>query len=168
MLKFKTFVHVWLFWSWESIENIWVHSMKVGIWRCSEEEPSGLAWGPLFSHVEICTNTKWSQIFVSNAHDNGRALCQIWTFFIKVCKFCHVRPNFRLFRPKNCSKCIKCWKWKQSCMCAWFDAGNTWKKVGGNTHLSWWGCFTKWTMQDEGFVCTIGIHRCYGTVMNPF
>ena len=132
------------------------------------KDPSGLARGPPFSHVQICTSTKWSQIFVSNAHGNGGAPCQIWTFFIKVCKFCHVRPIFRLFWPKNCSKCIKCGKWKQSCMSAWFDAGNTWKKVGGNTHLSWLGCFTKWTVQDEGFVCGIGIHRCYGTVMNPF
>ena len=58
LFKFKSIAHVWLFLSWEAIQKIWVDSMKVGKWMCSEEGPSGIVWDPLFSHVEISTNTK--------------------------------------------------------------------------------------------------------------
>ena len=124
--------------------------------------------GPSFSHVEISTNTKWPQNFVSNTHGNGRAPCQFWTFSSKFACFVMYDQFSGFLNRKNCSKCINGSNWKQFCMCALFDAGNTWKIVGGNTHISWWSCFTKWTAQDEGSGCSLGIHRCDGTVMNPF
>ena len=47
-----------IFGSWEAIESFWIDSMKVGKWRCSEEDPSGLVSDPLFSHVDFSTNNK--------------------------------------------------------------------------------------------------------------
>ena len=128
-------------------KKLWGDFMIVEKWRCSEMEPSGLVWDPLFRQVNFSTNSKWSQILVATWCFHVRAACQVWTIFCKGGKICHVQA---FLDGKISRKCKIHRNWYKFGMCGWYGLGKPCKKVG--IILSLWrcSCFTKWTAWEKG------------------
>ena len=124
--------------------------MIVEKWRCSDTEPSGLVWDPLFRQVDFSTNSEWSQILVVTWWCHLRASCQVWTIFNKGDKICRVRAFFEHFRQKKFRKCKIHRKWFKFGMCGWYGVGKQCKKIEIILSLWRWTCFTKWTAWEKG------------------